>query len=130
MSSSPSDLFPVSETAFEINEDSSEIKETIIVEETINSGEKIEEIEVFEKIVKSGENKMTNLREFEKETNEMLVIGLGVGIAALLLLLMLIGACFYIKKVRLSDRVTAYYSKRTCNRVNDARASANCHFWR
>jgi len=95
--SSPSELFPVSETAFEINEDSSEIKETIIVEKTAFE-DKIEEIEVFEKIVKSEE--MTNSREFEKETNEMLVIGLGVGIAALLLLLMLVGACFYIKKRR------------------------------
>ena len=66
------------------------------------------EVQVFEKIVKSDENNLKMTREFEKETNEMLVIGLGVGIAALLLFLMLIGACFYIKKVR--DRVTAYYS--------------------
>jgi len=93
MSSSPSDLFP--ETGFEINEDFSEVKETIIVKEIDTSGE---QIEVFEKIIKTEKNKMT--RDLENETNEVLVIGLGVGIAALLLCLLLIGACFYIKKVR------------------------------
>jgi len=46
--SSPSDLFP--ETGFEINEDFSEVKETIIVKEIDTSGE---QIEVFEKIIKT-----------------------------------------------------------------------------
>jgi len=99
--SSPSDLFP--ETGFEINEDFSEVKETIIVKEIDTSGE---QIEVFEKIIKSEENKMT--RDLENETNEVLVIGLGVGIAALLLCLLLIGACFYIKKRREAESILSH----------------------
>jgi len=99
---SPSDIFP--ESASEINEDISEVKETIIVTEEI--GDSKQQIEIFEKIVKS-EEKMTT-RELEKETNEMLVIGLGVGIAALLLCLMLIGACFYIKKRREAQNILSH----------------------
>lgn len=102
--SSPSDLFP--ESSPEITEDLSEVKETIIVQETISSSG--EQIEIFEKIVKTDDEKMTRELEFEKETNEMLVIGLGVGIAALLLCFLLIGACFYIKKRRATQNMLSH----------------------
>ncbi|CAG5103842.1 Oidioi.mRNA.OKI2018_I69.chr1.g963.t1.cds [Oikopleura dioica] len=93
--SSSKNIFPESSSP-EVTEEISELTETIILTEESSSG-----VEVFDKIIKIEETSaIMEESSLEREPNEMLVIGLGVGIAALMLCLMLIGACVYIRKRR------------------------------